>query len=86
MRIQHFHSQINIQQFTTGTKPFNPMFRIIKIVNLQTHLQDVQQWLNSNIVGVTVGEVFSFYGYYVMVQVNGSNYGMLSANGYSGKV
>jgi hypothetical protein len=48
---------------------------------------NAQQWLNNNIAGATVGEVFPFYGYYhVMAMVNGTNYGMMSVNGYSGQV
>ncbi len=48
---------------------------------------DAQQWLNINIPGATVGEVFPFYGYYhVMAMVNGTNYGMMSVNGYTGEV
>jgi hypothetical protein len=48
---------------------------------------NAQQWLNANIQGATVGEIFSFYGYYhVMAMVNGANYGMMSVNGYTGQV
>jgi hypothetical protein len=48
---------------------------------------NAQQWLNVNIPGATVGEVFPFYGYYhVMAMVNGANYGMMSVNGYTGQV
>ena len=48
---------------------------------------DAQQWLNTNIPGATVGEVFAFYGYYhVMAMINGADYGMMSVNGYSGQV
>ena len=48
---------------------------------------DAQQWLNINMPGATVGEVFAFYGYYhVMAMVNGTDYGMMSVNGYSGQV
>jgi hypothetical protein len=48
---------------------------------------DAQQWLNVNIPGAVVGEVFPFYGYYhVMAMVNGADYGMMSVNGYSGQV
>lgn len=48
---------------------------------------NAQQWLDINIPGATVGEVFPFYGYYhVMAMVNGADYGMMSVNGYSGIV
>jgi hypothetical protein len=48
---------------------------------------NAQQWLNNNMPGASVGEVFPFYGYYhVMAMVNGTNYGMMSVNGYSGQV
>ncbi len=47
---------------------------------------DAQQYLNTYYPGTTAEEVFAFYGYYhVMVQLNGSDYGMMSVNGYTGQ-
>ncbi len=46
-----------------------------------------QQYLDSNIQGKTAGDVDSYYGYYnIDVLLNGSTYGMLSVNGYTGQV
>jgi hypothetical protein len=47
---------------------------------------DAQQFLNTYYPGATVGEVFPFYGHYhVIAMVNGTHYGMLSVNGYTGQ-
>jgi hypothetical protein len=46
-----------------------------------------QEWLGRNDPGVVVEEVKAFYGYYTMdVSRNGTIFGMLSVNGFSGEV
>jgi hypothetical protein len=48
---------------------------------------NAQQYLNSYLQGTTVGDITTFYGYYtVEVLSNGSPYGMLSVNAYTGQV
>ena len=48
---------------------------------------NVQQYLNSNLQGATVGDETTFYGYYtVEVLSNGATYGMLSVNGFTGQI
>ncbi|HLC00935.1 MAG TPA: hypothetical protein VJL33_06425, partial [Candidatus Bathyarchaeia archaeon] len=48
---------------------------------------NAQQFLTAYYPGTTVGEVTPFYGYYhVMVESEGTTYGMLSVNGYTGQV
>ncbi len=46
-----------------------------------------QQYLDSNFPAKTAGDADSYYGYYnIDVLLNGSTYGMLSVNGYTGQV
>ena len=46
-----------------------------------------QRWLDANIPGSKAEKPDTFYGYYTIdTSVNGSTYGMLSVNGYSGEV
>jgi len=46
-----------------------------------------QRWLDANIAGAKAEEPDIFYGYYTLdITMNGSTYGMLSVNGYSGYV
>jgi hypothetical protein len=46
-----------------------------------------QRWLDSNLPGTEVEEPETFYGYYTMdFAKNGTTYGMLSVNGYTGDV
>jgi hypothetical protein len=46
-----------------------------------------QQYLDSNLPGKTAGDVDTFYGYYTVdVLLNGTTFGMLSVNGYTGQV
>jgi hypothetical protein len=48
---------------------------------------DAQQYLDSYIQGITVGDVTAFHGYYtVEILNNGAPYGMLSVNGVTGQV
>jgi hypothetical protein len=48
---------------------------------------NAQQYLNAYLPGTTTGDVTTFYGYYTIeVLSNGSPYGMLSVNGYTGQV
>ncbi len=48
---------------------------------------DAQQYLNSYLQGTTTGDITTFYGYYtVEVLSNGSPYGMLSVNAFTGQV
>ncbi len=48
---------------------------------------DAQQYLNGYMSGTTTGDITTFYGYYtVEVLNNGTTYGMLSVNGYTGQV
>ena len=48
---------------------------------------DAQQYLNSYLSGTTVGDVTEFYGHYtVEVLSNGSPYGMLSVNSFTGQI
>jgi hypothetical protein len=48
---------------------------------------DAQQYLNKALAGTTVGDTTTFYGYYnIEVLSNGTPYGMLSINGYTGQV
>ncbi len=46
-----------------------------------------QQYLYNNLQGKTEGDVDAYYGYYnIDVLLNGSTYGMLSVNGYTGEI
>jgi len=46
-----------------------------------------QRWLDTNIAGAKAEEPDTFYGYCTLdISMNGSTYGMLSVNGYSGDV
>jgi hypothetical protein len=48
---------------------------------------DAQQYLNTYLQGTTVGDVTTFNGHYTIeVLQNGTPYGMLSVNSYSGQV
>jgi hypothetical protein len=48
---------------------------------------NAQQYLDAYYAGTTAGEVTAFYGYYTIeVESNGSVYGMLSVNSYTGQV
>lgn len=48
---------------------------------------DAQQYLNTYLPGTTTGDVTTFYGYYTIEALsNGTTYGMLSVNGYTGQV
>jgi hypothetical protein len=48
---------------------------------------NAQQYLDTYYAGTTTGEVTAFYGYYTIeVLNNGSPYGMLSVNSYTGQV
>ena len=46
-----------------------------------------QQYLDNSLPGKAAGDVDTFYGYYTIdVLLNGSTFGMLSVNGYTGQV
>jgi hypothetical protein len=47
-----------------------------------------QQYLTSYLPGTTTGDVTAFYGYYTVevLNSNGTTYGMLSVNGYTGQI
>ncbi len=48
---------------------------------------DAQQFLSANYAGTSVGDSTTFSGYYTIQALqNGSPYGMLSVNGYTGQV
>ena len=48
---------------------------------------DALQFLTANYAGTTVGDATAFYGYYTIeVLQNGSTYGMIGVNGYTGQV
>ena len=48
---------------------------------------NAQQYLNNSLPGKTAGDVDTYYGYYnIDVLVNGSTFGMISVNGYTGQV
>ena len=49
---------------------------------------NAQQYLTSYLPGTTTGDVTTFYGYYTIevLNSNGTPYGMLSVNGYTGQV
>ena len=48
---------------------------------------DAQQYLNSYLQGTTVGDVTAFSGHYTIeVLSNGTPYGMLSVNSFTGQV
>ena len=48
---------------------------------------DAQQYLNSYLQGTTVGDVTTFSGHYTIeVLQNGTPYGMLSVNSFTGQV
>ncbi len=56
-------------------------------ITLEQAKANTQQYLNANLPGTTVGDVTTFYGYYnVEVLNNGTTYGMLSVNAYTGQV
>ena len=56
-------------------------------VNVDQAKAYAQQFLTGNIAGTTVGDATTFNGYYTIeVLQNGSIYGMLSVNGYTGQV
>jgi hypothetical protein len=46
-----------------------------------------QQFLDANLLGTTIGDIDTFYGYYHIDVLQANNtYGMLSVNGYTGQV
>ncbi len=46
-----------------------------------------QQYLNASLAGKTAGDPDTYYGYYnIDVLMNGSTFGMISVNGYTGQV
>ncbi|MGA2680548.1 MAG: hypothetical protein ABSF44_01965 [Candidatus Bathyarchaeia archaeon] len=46
-----------------------------------------QQYLNANYTGTTIGQVTTFYGYYIMQALKDGNiYGMITINGQTGQV
>jgi len=48
---------------------------------------DAQQYLKTNYPGTTVGQTTTFYGYYEMQVLKGTNYsGMMTVNGQTGQV
>jgi hypothetical protein len=56
-------------------------------ISAQDASEYAQMWLDANNPGAKVEEPETFYGYYTMdVSKDGSTYGMLSVNGYSGDV
>src|SRR4030043_1425453 len=56
-------------------------------VNAQNASQYAQGWLDLNNLGAKVEDPGIFYGYYTIdVSKDGSTYGMLSVNGYTGSV
>jgi hypothetical protein len=56
-------------------------------VNVTQAKADAQQFLNTYYDGTTVGDTATFYGYYTIEALsNGSPYGMLSVNGYTGRL
>jgi hypothetical protein len=56
-------------------------------VTLEQAKAIAQQYLDSSFSGTSAGDVDTFYGYYnVDVLSNGTMFGMLSVNGYSGQV
>ena len=58
----------------------------IKFDHLLEHPYN-QQYLNSNYSGTTIGQTTTFYGYYMMQVLKGTNvYGMMTVNGQTGQV
>jgi hypothetical protein len=56
-------------------------------VTVEQAKTDAKQYLNPNYPATTVGEGTTFYGYYTFeANSNGTGYGMLSVNGYTGQV
>jgi len=56
-------------------------------VSAQQASEYAQNWLNANNLGAKVEAPETFYGYYTIdVSKDGSTYGMLSVNGYTGDV
>jgi len=57
-------------------------------VTVEQAKTNAQQFLSANFPGTTVGDVDTFYGYYHVdiLNANGTTYGMLSVNGYTGQV
>ncbi len=56
-------------------------------ISAQDASEYAQKWLDANNPGAKVEEPETFYGYYTMdVSKDGSTYGMLSVNGYTGDV
>ena len=56
-------------------------------ITLQAAEDNAQEWLNNNILGATIEEATTFYGYYTMdLQKDGQIFGMLSVDGYYGEV
>ncbi|HLN44844.1 MAG TPA: hypothetical protein VK209_03980 [Candidatus Sulfotelmatobacter sp.] len=48
---------------------------------------NAQQYLSTYLPGTTTGDVTTFYGYYTIEVINnGTTYGMLSVNGYTGQI
>lgn len=46
-----------------------------------------QQYLDSSLAGKTAGDADTYYGYYnIDVMMNGSTFGMISVNGYTGQI
>jgi hypothetical protein len=56
-------------------------------VSAQNASQYAREWLDLNNPGAKVEDPDTFYGYYTIdVSKDGSTYGMLSVNGYTGSV
>lgn len=56
-------------------------------ITLSQATSNAQQYLNSYYQGSSMGNTKTFYGYYALeATVNGSTYGILSVNGYTGQV
>ena len=57
------------------------------VVTMDQAKTDAQQFLNTNYHGTTVGQTTTFYGYYEMQVLKGTNYyGMMTVNGQMGQV
>jgi hypothetical protein len=56
-------------------------------ITVEKAKENAQQYLNSYLPGTTIGDVTTFYGHYTLeILSNGSTYGMLSVNSYTGQV
>jgi hypothetical protein len=74
--------------FTTGfCNWFTGTVTATPTVTIDQAKTNAQQYLSTYLAGTTVGDLTTFYGYYTIEVIsNGTTYGMLSVNAFTGQV